>query len=135
MYSSHMVHSSDSLVQTVMAKAVQVEKNRAHGPTRHRLGKGASTSKCTKRVYRKWPLGRWPMSTFFVCISYPRIVLSSKNSMNKRQLRLNLYVYLLCYLGKQEKNSLLVAATLGITQAPTNPCIELMMDRATTTDI
>jgi len=26
MYSSRMVHSSDSLVQTVMAKAVQVEK-------------------------------------------------------------------------------------------------------------
>ena len=80
---------------------------------------------------------RWPMSTFFSVYfflpSYSSTI--EQNSMNKRRLHLYLYVYLLYYLESRRKNSLLVAATSGIKQIPTNPCIELIMDSATTTDI
>jgi hypothetical protein len=79
MYSSRMVHSSDRSVQMVMAKAVQMEKNRAHGPTRHRLGNGASTSKCTKECTGNGHQAGGPCLRFCVCFLLSYSTIKQKN--------------------------------------------------------
>jgi hypothetical protein len=75
------------------------------------------------------PVAHVYVSCVYFLLPYSTI---KQNLMNKRRLHLSVCIPIMLP-GKQEKKSLLAAATLDTRKYQPNPCIELMMDSTTTT--